>query len=152
MTTFCAKSKLCPVHSYHFPVRVYTRLFQEILDKKETRKCVRRNYLPFLKYLESCEPGLANYTSFLAKLDKRLFRIFHALQESGLERILTLCHGDSKPDNFMFRKIEIDIEDMECEGTTDQVFNAFLNSIENIFQFCKKYFLNFLYVQDWRVS
>ena len=93
-----------------------TRLFQEILDKKETRKCVRRNYLPFLKYLESCEPGLANYTSFLAKLDKRLFRIFHALQESGLERILTLCHGDSKPDNFMFRKIEIDIEDMECEG------------------------------------
>lgn len=38
------------------------------------------------------------------------------LNNSGLENILTLCHGDSKPDNFMFRKIEIDLEDMECEG------------------------------------
>ena len=29
---------------------------------------------------------------------------------------MTICHGDAKPDNFMFRKIEIDLEDMECEG------------------------------------
>ena len=119
-------------------VRVFTRSFQEILDRKETRKCVRRNYLPFLKYLESCEPGLANYTSFLAKLDKRLFRIFHALQESGLERILTLCHGDSKPDNFMFRKIEIDIEDMECEGTTECLLRFF--NVSKIFFIFQKYF------------
>ena len=131
----------CSIISNHFPVRVYTRSFQEILDKKETRKCVRRNYLPFLKYLESCEPGLANYTSFLAKLDKRLFRIFHALQESGLERILTLCHGDSKPDNFMFRKIEIDIEDMECEGTTEclDCLLLFFN-VSKIFFIFQKYF------------
>ena len=42
--------------------------------------------------------------------------MFQVLNNSGLEHILTLCHGDSKPDNFMFRKIEIDLEDMECEG------------------------------------
>ena len=82
----------------------------------ETKKCVRRNYLPFLKYLEISDPGLLNYTTFLAKVDKRLFHIFNILNESGLEKILTLCHGDSKPDNFLFRKIEIDLEDMECEG------------------------------------
>ena len=130
----------CSTISNHISVRVYTRSFQEILDKKETRKCVRRNYLPFLKYLESCEPGLANYTSFLAKLDKRLFRIFHALQESGLERILTLCHGDSKPDNFMFRKIEIDIEDMECEGMTECLLRFF--NVSKIFLIFQKYFLD----------
>ena len=33
-----------------------------------------------------------------------------------MEKLLTICHGDAKPDNFMFRKIEIDLEDMECEG------------------------------------
>ena len=42
--------------------------------------------------------------------------MFQVLNNSGLENIITLCHGDSKPDNFMFRKIEIDLEDMECEG------------------------------------
>ena len=34
----------------------------------DTRKCVRRNYLPFLKYLEISDPGLLNYTQFLAKI------------------------------------------------------------------------------------
>ena len=38
------------------------------------------------------------------------------LNTSSLEKLLTICHGDAKPDNFMFRKIEIDLEDMECEG------------------------------------
>ena len=33
-----------------------------------------------------------------------------------MEKLLTICHGDAKPDNFMFRKIEIDLEEMECEG------------------------------------
>ena len=42
--------------------------------------------------------------------------MLQVLNTSGLENVLTLCHGDSKPDNFMFRKIEIDLEDMECEG------------------------------------
>ena len=100
----------------------------------DTRKCVRRNYLPFLKYLEISDPGLLNYTQFLAKIDKRLFHIFNVLNESGLEKIQTLCHGDSKPDNFMFRKIEIDLEDMECEGLEGILIDwqgGFLGSISN---------------------
>ena len=109
-------------------------MLQDILDKMETRKCVRRNYLPFLKYLEISDPGLLNYTTFLAKIDKRLFHIFNVLNESGLEKIQTLCHGDSKPDNFMFRKIEIDLEDMECEGLEGILIDwqgGFLGSISN---------------------
>ena len=115
----------------------FSRLFiilQDILDKMDTRKCVRRNYLPFLKYLEISDPGLLNYTQFLAKIDKRLFHIFNVLNESGLEKIQTLCHGDSKPDNFMFRKIEIDLEDMECEGLEGILIDwqgGFLGSISN---------------------
>ena len=105
------KVRECNNNSVHFIISL-----QDILDKMETKKCVRRNYLPFLKYLEISDPGLLNYTTFLAKVDKRLFHIFNILNESGLEKILTLCHGDSKPDNFLFRKIEIDLEDMECEG------------------------------------
>jgi len=107
---------------------------KDILDKRDTRKCVRRNFLPFLKFLEVSDPGLTNYTSFLSKVEKRLFRIFKVLSESGLDSALTLCHGDSKPDNFLFRKIEIDLEDMECEGLESILIDwqgGFLGSVSN---------------------
>ena len=51
-----------------------------------------------------------------------------------MEKVLTLCHGDAKPDNFMFRKIEIDLEDMECEGLESILIDwqgGFLGSISN---------------------
>ena len=117
-----------------FPDMEEQAQIKDILDKMETKKCVRRNYLPFLKYLEISDPGLLNYTTFLAKVDKRLFHIFNVLNESGCEKILTLCHGDSKPDNFLFRKIEIDLEDMECEGLESILIDwqgGFLGSISN---------------------
>jgi hypothetical protein len=43
------------------------------------------------------------------------------LEESGVGRLNTLCHGDAKPNNFMFRKIDIDFEDddlkdLSCAG------------------------------------
>ena len=56
------------------------------------------------------------------------------LSESGLDSALTLCHGDSKPDNFLFRKIEIDLEDMECEGLESILIDwqgGFLGSVSN---------------------
>jgi len=117
-----------------FPDMQEQAQIRDVLDKRDTRKCVRRNYLPFLKYLEISDPGLTNYTSFLAKIEQRLFHIFKVLNNSGLENILTLCHGDSKPDNFMFRKIEIDLEDMECEGLEGILIDwqgGFLGTVSN---------------------
>jgi len=117
-----------------FPEMEEQAQIKDVLDKRDTRKCIRRNYLPFLKYMEISDPGLINYTTFLTKVAERLFHIFQVLNTSGLENILTLCHGDSKPDNFMFRKIEIDLEDMECEGLEGILIDwqgGFLGSVSN---------------------
>ena len=52
----------------------------------------------------------------LSKIRQIMNNISKELNTSSLEKLLTICHGDAKPDNFMFRKIEIDLEEMECEG------------------------------------
>ena len=52
----------------------------------------------------------------LSKILPNNQKISKELNTSSLEKLLTICHGDAKPDNFMFRKIEIDLEEMECEG------------------------------------
>ena len=57
---------------------------------------------------------------FKVRLSKKILsnnkKISKELNTSSLEKLLTICHGDAKPNNFMFRKIEIDLEEMECEG------------------------------------
>ena len=40
-----------------------------------------------------------------------------------MEDLLTLCHGDAKPNNFMFRRIDIDLEDMECQGVESMLID-----------------------------
>ena len=32
------------------------------------------------------------------------------LENCGYEKLVTFCHGDAKPNNFLFRNIEVDIE------------------------------------------
>jgi hypothetical protein len=39
-------------------------------------------------------------------------QIIEVLETSGYENLITFAHGDAKPNNFMFRNIEIDIEDL----------------------------------------
>jgi len=117
-----------------FPNMSEQAQLQDILEKRETRKCIRRNFLPFIKYLEVSDPSLESYTGFLARIEQNLFGIFKALNTSGLEKLLTICHGDAKPDNFMFRKIEIDLEDMECEGLEGILIDwqgGFIGSVSN---------------------
>ena len=41
-----------------------------------------------------------------------MFQIIEVLETSGYENLITFAHGDAKPNNFMFRNIEIDIEDL----------------------------------------
>jgi thiamine kinase-like enzyme len=46
-----------------------------------------------------------------------------SLDTCGFEKLITICHGDAKPNNFLFRNINIEFddldlgEDLDCEGT-----------------------------------
>ena len=52
--------------------------------------------------------------------------------------LYTLCHGDAKPNNFMFRKITLDFgddedfQDLDCEGVEAMLIDwqgGFLGSL-----------------------
>ena len=53
------------------------------------------------------------------------------LEDSGVRHLNTLCHGDAKPNNFMFRKIDIDfgddddeeLQDLKCEGVESMLID-----------------------------
>ena len=57
--------------------------------------------------------------------------LLQVLEESGVRHLNTLCHGDAKPNNFMFRKIDIDFEDeddeelkdLKCEGVESMLID-----------------------------
>ena len=76
----------------------------------------RKYYRAFLHYLEDCEPKVKSHTGYMRNMYKHILTIIEALEGSGYDKLLTFCHGDAKPNNFLFRSIEIDIEDLECEG------------------------------------
>jgi hypothetical protein len=44
-------------------------------------------------------------------------QIIEVLEHSGYENLITFAHGDAKPNNFMFRNIEIDLEDLVIRST-----------------------------------
>ena len=81
-----------------------SQYFQDILGDRDTRKCVKRNYLPFLKYLEISDPSLVNYTTFLANISNNLFHTFlvRTMHNLGLGKV-----GASWQD-LKFGEIEID--------------------------------------------
>ena len=58
--------------------------------------------------------------------------LFKVLNTSGVENLLTICHGDSKPGNFMFRKMPTEEDNEECWGMESVLFDwqaGFLGSI-----------------------
>ena len=69
-----------------------------------------------MHYLEDCEPKVKSHTGYMRNMYKHILTIIEALEGSGYDKLLTFCHGDAKPNNFLFRSIEIDIEELECEG------------------------------------
>ena len=67
------------------------------------------------------------------------------LDESGVGNLYTLCHGDAKPNNFMFRKISLDFgddedfQDLDCEGVEAMLIDwqgGFLGSLCNDLMWC----------------
>ena len=69
------------------------------------------------------------------------FLIFQVLEDSGVRHLNTLCHGDAKPNNFMFRKIDIDfgedddeeLKDLKCEGVESMLIDWQGGFLGNIF-------------------
>ena len=62
-----------------------------------------------------------------------------SLDNCGFEKLISICHGDAKPNNFMFRNISIefddlDDEDLDCEGLQSTLIDwqgGFVGSVAN---------------------
>lgn len=83
----------------------------------------------------------------MRKMEKYLLKILSVLENSGVANLSTLCHGDAKPNNFMFRKIDIDfgdtddeeLQDFKCEGVESMLIDwqmGFLGSVCNDLMWC----------------
>jgi len=89
---------------------------KDLLDTPEKRSNLRKYYRAYLHYLEEAEPKVSNHTGYMKNMYKHILTVIDTLEGCGYDKLLTFCHGDAKPNNFLFRNIEIDIEELECEG------------------------------------
>ena len=48
---------------------------RDILSSKENRNSLRKNFCPFIRYLEETDPDLKNITSYMRKMEAYLFKI-----------------------------------------------------------------------------
>ena len=55
------------------------------MSSKENRNSLRKNFCPFIRYLEETDPDLKNITSYMRKMEAYLFKILKV--ESRLNRI-----------------------------------------------------------------
>merc|ERR1712106_447644 len=120
---------------------------KDILKNKESRTFLRQHFCAFIRYLEETDPELKNITAYMKKMETYLFKILKVLEDSGVRHLNTLCHGDAKPNNFMFRKIDIDfdddddeeLKDLKCEGVESMLIDwqgGFLGSLCNDLMWC----------------
>ena len=61
------------------------------------------------------------------------------LNTSGVENLLTICHGDAKPGNFMFRTEGSDTDGADCGGMESVLFDwqaGFLGYFNILSTFC----------------
>ena len=106
----------------------------DVLENNKIREFFRQHYRAFLHYLETTEPTLSNHTGYMKKMHKHILKLVAVLDQCGYEKLITICHGDAKPNNFMFRNISIDLEDLECEGLQSILIDwqgGFVGSVAN---------------------
>ena len=73
-----------------------------------------------------------------------MFQIIEVLETSGYENLITFAHGDAKPNNFMFRNIEIDIEDLVSWPLTSFQPKIQPKFHENLLELAQNYICSFL--------
>lgn len=67
---------------------------------------------PYLAYLGLVAPDIAPQIGFLKKFHKFILGVFHDIQkDKELQKLKILVHGDSKIDNFMFKKNPWSVEE-----------------------------------------
>eukprot|EP00095_Tigriopus_kingsejongensis_P006899 maker-scaffold126_size328755-snap-gene-0.10 protein:Tk06899 transcript:maker-scaffold126_size328755-snap-gene-0.10-mRNA-1 annotation:"AGAP001552-PA" len=106
----------------------------DLIHNGKMREHFRTLFRPYLCFMEDAQPKMAKQTQYMKRMHKHILSVIEQLENCGYERLITLAHGDAKPNNFMFRKIEIDIEDLECEGIESILIDwqgGFLGSVAN---------------------
>ena len=91
------------------------------------------------KNLVILKSALTSHTGYMKKMHKHILKVMKVLSECGYERLISICHGDAKPNNFMFRNISIDFgddddEDLNCEGLQSILIDwqgGFVGSVAN---------------------
>ena len=53
--------------------------------------------------MEDADPDVRLHTGYMKKMHKHIVKVIEALENCGYEKLLSLAHGDAKPNNFMFR-------------------------------------------------
>ena len=85
---------------------------------------------PYLEYMGLVAPEIGPQMAFLKKFSRFLLPIFHDLQrDKDLWKLKIMVHGDSKIDNFMFKKNPWSVEDEYVALIIDwqgKVFNTLL--------------------------
>ena len=70
---------------------------------------------PYLEYLGLVAPDIKPQIAFLKKFHKFMLGVFHDIQkDKDLWSLKILSHGDSKIDNFMFKKVIV----LPCKSST----------------------------------
>ncbi|CAM6053922.1 unnamed protein product [Sphagnum tenellum] len=106
----------------------------DLIDEAAMRRHFGRNFRAFLHYMEEAEPALARHTGYMKRMHRHILKVVESLEGCGYQSLITLAHGDAKPNNFMFRRIEIDLEECECEGIDPMLIDwqgGFLGSAAN---------------------
>ena len=63
----------------------------------------------YLHYMEDADPDLRMHTGYMKKMHKHVVKVIEALENCGYEKLLSLAHGDAKPNNFMFRSCHAEL-------------------------------------------
>lgn len=117
-----------------FPKLEVQLQLHDLIENEKMREHFRKHFRAFLHYLEDAEPVLQKHTGYMKKMHKHILKVIETLENCGYEKLVTMAHGDAKPNNFMFRKIEIDLEELECEGIDPILIDwqgGFLGSVAN---------------------
>ncbi|XP_040565835.1 uncharacterized protein [Lepeophtheirus salmonis] len=83
------------------------------LPKSHMVKDIMQTYLlPYIIYLSVVQPDLQHQLSLLLKFHKHMYSAFRKVKKEVITHLgKTLIHGDSKIDNFMYKKITYSLEE-----------------------------------------